>query len=219
MVLLTVALVLAASGLAPDVVAQDATIVAHAKQHGPCISRYMTGACIEDVNHEIYGGLYSQMIFGESFQEPAESPADAVRGFTAYGGSWRIEHGEFTAAAGPGPKLIADRAKISAGEVGVEVLFPDAAPGNAGLIVRVADPGEGADKFTGYEIALVPEGKSLCLGRHRQNWEPIRYVPCSVPVGQWIPLSVKSSARVDTSPRSGPDGQLNSLDLIAAGFG
>lgn len=26
---------------------------------------------MEDVNHEIYGGLYSQMIFGESFAEPA----------------------------------------------------------------------------------------------------------------------------------------------------
>jgi hypothetical protein len=37
---------------------------------GP-VSRLLTGACIEDVNHEIYGGLYSQMIFGESFQEPA----------------------------------------------------------------------------------------------------------------------------------------------------
>ena len=34
------------------------------------VPRYLTGACIEDVNHEIYGGLYSQMIFGESFQEP-----------------------------------------------------------------------------------------------------------------------------------------------------
>ncbi len=34
------------------------------------VSRYLTGACIEDVNHEIYGGIYSQMIFGESFQEP-----------------------------------------------------------------------------------------------------------------------------------------------------
>jgi alpha-L-arabinofuranosidase len=33
------------------------------------ISPLMTGACIEDVNHEIYGGIYSQLIFGESFQE------------------------------------------------------------------------------------------------------------------------------------------------------
>jgi len=33
------------------------------------ISPLLTGACMEDVNHEIYGGIYSQLIFGESFQE------------------------------------------------------------------------------------------------------------------------------------------------------
>src|SRR5690348_3333531 len=33
------------------------------------ISRYLTGACMEDVNHEVYGGIYSQMLFGESFEE------------------------------------------------------------------------------------------------------------------------------------------------------
>jgi hypothetical protein len=27
----------------------------------------MYGSCIEDVNHEIYGGLYDQKIFVESF--------------------------------------------------------------------------------------------------------------------------------------------------------
>src|ERR1043166_9236623 len=49
--------------------AQEAEIVVHADPSGHQVSRYLTGACIEDVNHEIYGGLYSQMIFGESFQE------------------------------------------------------------------------------------------------------------------------------------------------------
>ncbi len=44
----------------------------------------MYGACIEDVNHEIYGGLYSQMIFGESFQEPPRPVP--LKGFTAFGG-------------------------------------------------------------------------------------------------------------------------------------
>ena len=29
------------------------------------------GSCIEDVNHEVYGGLYDQRLFGESFEEPA----------------------------------------------------------------------------------------------------------------------------------------------------
>jgi alpha-L-arabinofuranosidase len=33
-------------------------------------STQMTGVGMEDVNHEIYGGLYSQMVFGESFAEP-----------------------------------------------------------------------------------------------------------------------------------------------------
>ena len=53
-------------------------------------SRHLTGACIEDVNHEIYGGLYSQMIFGESFQEPSAVPP--VKGFVNYGGTWTL-HG------------------------------------------------------------------------------------------------------------------------------
>ena len=50
-----------------------AVITVHADQVLHPISRYLTGACLEDVNHEIYGGIYSQMVFGESFQEPAVS--------------------------------------------------------------------------------------------------------------------------------------------------
>lgn len=47
------------------------------------ISTYLTGACLEDVNHEVYGGIYSQMIFGESFQEPATNGT-----FGAVSGMW-----------------------------------------------------------------------------------------------------------------------------------
>ena len=49
------------------------------------MSRLLTGACIEDVNHEIYGGIYSQMVFGESFQEP---PRAAVEN-SKVSGLWR----------------------------------------------------------------------------------------------------------------------------------
>ncbi|MGA2619876.1 MAG: alpha-L-arabinofuranosidase C-terminal domain-containing protein [Thermoguttaceae bacterium] len=54
---------------------QEARIAVQADQVVGRVSRYLTGACIEDVNHEIYGGIYSQMIFGESFQEPPASPS------------------------------------------------------------------------------------------------------------------------------------------------
>jgi alpha-L-arabinofuranosidase len=68
------------------VAAQAAEIVVHANQVSHRVSRYLTGACIEDVNHEIYGGLYSQMIFGESFQESAPSSPLNKSGVS---GMWR----------------------------------------------------------------------------------------------------------------------------------
>jgi len=80
---------------------------------------------------------------------------------------------------------------MARGEVGVEVYFPDRSAGNAGLIVKVDRPGIGADAFTGYEISLDPSGSFVRLGRHRRNWEPIRDVPCDVPLRRWIPLVVR----------------------------
>jgi alpha-L-arabinofuranosidase len=170
--------------------AQEAEVVVHANQVSHRVSRYLTGACIEDVNHEIYGGLYSQMIFGESFQEPP--PVLPLKGFTAYGGRWVAKDGAVSVAGDDGPKLISDEPAFAAGEVGVEMFLPERKGGNAGLIVKVSEPGVGADKLTGYEIALDATGH-LVVGRHRQNWEPIRNVPCDVPANQWIQLAVRLS--------------------------
>src|SRR5437660_10271856 len=80
------------------------------------VTRHMTGACLEDVNHEVYGGLYSQMLFGESFQEPPALPP--VKGFTAYGGPWAVRGGVVSVAADSGPKLIADRPAFARGAAG-----------------------------------------------------------------------------------------------------
>lgn len=170
--------------------AQEAEVVVHANQVSHRVSRYLTGDCLEDVNHEIYGGLYSQMIFGESFQEPA--PASRLKDFTAYGGRWVVKDGAVWSEGGDGPKLISDEAAFATGEVGVDILLPERKGGNAGFIVKVGEPGVGADKFIGYEIALDSTGR-LVVGRHRQNWEPIRNVPCDVPVNQWIQLAVRLS--------------------------
>jgi hypothetical protein len=171
----------------------QATIHIDAGKSAGRVSRYLTGACIEDVNHEIYGGLYSQMIFGESFQEPAG--ASPVRGFRAFGGRWRLQNGEVSVEGGDGPKLVSDRAPFGDGEVGVEVFLADRRPGNAGLIVRVEKPGPGADNFAGYEISLDARANVLRLGRHRHNWELIKDTPCDVPVGRWVSLVVKLTGK------------------------
>ena len=48
------------------------------------------GAGAEDVNHEIYGGLYDQKVFGEGFEEPAFVE---IKGFKAYDEQWSIVSG------------------------------------------------------------------------------------------------------------------------------
>src|ERR1700709_1476234 len=93
-----------------------AVIHIDASQPGRPVSRYLTGACIEDVNHEIYGGIYSQMIFGESFQEPAPSPE--IKNFKAFGGRWIVRDGAVTIDAGDAPKLVSDHAAMGDGAIG-----------------------------------------------------------------------------------------------------
>jgi hypothetical protein len=192
--LLHTVLLLAAVGVQTAIQAQEPRIVVQAGQVLHPISRHLTGACIEDVNHEIYGGIYSQMIFGESFQEPAVSMPP--RGFKAYGGQWRVEGGELHFQGSQGDKLMSELAPFGDGEVGVEIFMADRNWSNVGLVTRMANAGPGTDHFDGYEIALNAAKQSLLLGRHRQNWEPIKETPCEVPVGQWLSLTVKMEGPV-----------------------
>jgi alpha-L-arabinofuranosidase len=74
--------------LTPVAAGQEARVRVRVDRPGPRVSRHMTGVCIEDVNHEIYGGIYSQMVFGESFQEPPAASVDP-RGPGNISGMWR----------------------------------------------------------------------------------------------------------------------------------
>jgi hypothetical protein len=172
-----------------NIKAQEAEIYVNAGQSLHPISPYLTGACLEDVNHEVYGGLYSQMIFGESFQEPGTSAAP-LAGFTAFGGIWSVTNGILISANGSGPKQIYNGFNQSSGDVNVQLQFSSNEGGDAGLVFQVSQPGVGADNFTGYEVSLAPAGY-LVLGRHVQNFQSLSQVSCSVPLGQWITLEVK----------------------------
>lgn len=156
------------------------------------LSRMMTGACIEDVNHELYGGIYTQMVFGESFQEPPRSEPPV--GFSACEGVWEVlPDGTLTAAEGQGPKLVRPEIALSDGAAGVEVYFDESVSGNAGLILRVRDPRRGADAFAGYEVSLDQKRGVLVIGRHERNWQPLAEVAVSIPLNRWIPLSARLS--------------------------
>jgi hypothetical protein len=199
------ALPLPTVGCVEDKATANATIRVDASNSTGKVSRYLTGACIEDVNHEIYGGLYSQMLFGESFQEP--SFHQPVKDFTSYEGTRSLKEQEVHAEGGRGPKVVSNRAAFSTGTVSVEVFLADRKQGNAGLIVKTTKPGSGADNFDGYEVSLNPAAGTLVLGRHRHNWEPIKDTPCEIPLNEWIRLSVEMT---ETTLRV----QVNGKDVI-----
>jgi hypothetical protein len=173
--------------------AQDLHVTIHADGVVHSVSPYLAGTCLEDVNHEVYGGIYSQMLFGESFQEPAISPPP--KGFRVLGGQWTVRTGELHASGIPGDKLVSETPPFTNGEVHVEVLIPDRQSTNAGLILRVGNATAGMDTFDGYEVSLNAAAQHVLLGRHRQNWEHIRDTPCEIPIGQWVPLAVKLNDR------------------------
>jgi hypothetical protein len=99
---------------------KGATITVNADQVLHTNSRNLTGACIEDVNHEIYGGIDSQMIFGESFAEPAAQLP--LKGFKAYEGRWTLaDDGSVQGVGSNGSKIVWDGPALSVGEVSVDV--------------------------------------------------------------------------------------------------
>lgn len=153
------------------------------------VSRYLTGACIEDVNHEIYGGIYSQMIFGESFQEPA--PPEPIAGFQTFAGDWSVHNDELIVHGTDGPKLISTTPEFRDGRIGVDIFLERPDGINTSIIARVSKPGVGADNFVGYEIALDSRNQCIHFSRHRMNWEPILNAPCNIQIGKWISLEAK----------------------------
>jgi alpha-L-arabinofuranosidase len=154
-------------------------------------TRLMYGSCIEDVNHEIYGGLYAQMIFGESFEEPPR-PAP---GWIAYGGQWSAADGVCSVKADIGAKLLRDGEPLGDGAVECDVKLADDKADNAGLLVRVQDARVGPDAFLGYEISVSAAQGRLLLGRHRDDFKRLKEVPAAVKVGQWHHLRVECSGR------------------------
>ena len=177
---------------APFAGADEATIEVHGGQVLHRVSRYLTGACLEDVNHEVYGGIDSQMIFGESFQEPPRTTP--FQQFSTFGGNWTATRAAVQVTGGDGPKIVSTGPAFGDGVASVDVFFDGADGGNAGLIVHVTQAAPGRDEFNGYEISLEPSGH-LVLGRHRQNWEALRRVDCPVPLNTWITLAVQTTGK------------------------
>ena len=157
------------------------------------VSPYLYGACMEDVNHELYGGIWSQMVYGESFAEPA---AASVQGFTTAGGDWKTEEldGEkilTVSRQDGGPKMVLDNTVCESGMFSADVWFEGEGP--VGFIVKTSQAGPGADNFYGYEVGLM-KGE-VKVARHENNYDgnSARTYACAAAPGKWVNLKVETT--------------------------
>lgn len=167
----------ACSGSGANEIFVDATRV---ESH---ITPYLYASCMEDVNHEIYGGLYAQQIFGESFEEPKPSPV--FTSFTPFDGAWAADKDIVFVNAAGGAKLISNNIEMSRGSAQTYVKFHGNGGETAGLLINVTEPGMGSDNFNGYEICLTSNGRNLVLGKHEKNWQELRRVDVQFDPGDW----------------------------------
>jgi len=149
------------------------------------VSPWLRGACMEDVNHELYGGIWSQMIFGESFAEQAESGMDTEQ-LTILGNTWDIDGNQVICGReGSGPKLVFRHVDMTDGTISARITLNG--DGLAGFACRVSGAKKGADAFCGYEIAVG--GGLLRLARHRNNFVLLKDVTVPVKSGDTAVLS------------------------------
>lgn len=152
------------------------------------VTPYLYGACMEDVNHEIYGGLYDQKIFGESFEEPI--PSSTFDEFGIYEGEWGYSDGELSVLAHNGAKIVYTPVEISVGSAEMAIRFDNSMGDNAGFLIYVSDVGNGADNFYGYEVSLRRDGRGVVIAKHKNNFEPIDEIPVNVNPMEWNNLKV-----------------------------
>ena len=172
------------------------------------IPHTMFGTCIEDVNHEIYGGLYGQLIMGESFEEPASGVN--YNEWKKYGGYWAAdrEYGDSSVSIIPGrhthrmvgpndigvepdgsARLLYDKDDLSDGSMQADLRFLQTSGNGAGILLRVTDVGIGENTLTGYEIRLNRETNKIQLIKHSNNEQLLTDAPVIFSPDGWQHIS------------------------------
>ncbi|MVM35066.1 DUF1080 domain-containing protein [Spirosoma sp. HMF4905] len=168
------------------------------------------GSCMEDVNHEIYGGLYDQKIFGESFEEPASGINYTY--WKKSGGYWAAdrEYSDGSISIVPGrhtrrmvakndldvepdrnAKLIYQASDVNDGVIDVDLRFLQERGIGASILLRVSNAGIGENALTGYELRLNRENRKLQLIKHLNAFKLLAEKPISFSPDQWNHLKIE----------------------------
>ena len=139
----------------PEGGAGEASVTVDAAKVRGHVNPMVYGACFEDLNHEIYGGLYAQMIFGESFEEGPEKElpkgwrlqADYLK-LPIWQGMWCSENGAIGMTGARFYKFLWNDARFEDGTIECDLMQPSFDPNRPiGLMFRAGGQ-EFRDSYT-----------------------------------------------------------------------
>ena len=170
----------------------EASISVNAKAVLGKVNPMVFGACFEDLNHEIYGGLHAQMLYGESFEEGPETTLPP--GWRVYPkhmdkpvwqGMWWSENDAIGMIGYRWYKLLWDGIKFSDGVIECEMMQPEFDHQRPiGVVFR-----DGVkDIFDGYGVFLSPES---CTMEIRVANRPVASVHVPMEYGEWVRVRVE----------------------------
>jgi hypothetical protein len=122
-----------------------------------------------------------------------------MHGWQQICGRWTEHAGIFSNSNyGRGDMLIAQGSqganyRISA-DIRFDLLFPETHYGDAGLVIRTTDPGQGVDSYQGYYAGVRPDQNTVVLGRASYDWHELKTAPLTAPisVGAWYHLELSA---------------------------
>ncbi|PWV48297.1 family 16 glycoside hydrolase [Chitinophaga sp. S165] len=193
---------------------QDNRILIDVNQTMNRIPSTIYGSCIEDVNHEIYGGFYAQLIFGESFEEP--STGANYRDWRKYTGYWAADNeyssGSISIVPERGTKRVIGKIDIGVepddharliyqpltlknGIIAFDIRMPDPKGESAGILLRTSCEGTGENSLRGYGISVSRDGKKMLLTKHNNNYQLLKEASISIDAIRWNHVRVAVQER------------------------
>jgi hypothetical protein len=169
----------------------EASITVDAAKVRGRVNPLVFGACFEDLNHEIYGGLYAQMIYGESFEEGPEKQlppgwrlhADWLKR-PIWQGMWCTENDAIGMTGFRWYKLLWEGVRFEDGVIECELMQPAFDPGRpVGLVFRAG----GHEFRDGYAVVLDAKAHRLEL---RIGERGVAGASLPTSLGQWLSLRV-----------------------------
>jgi|GEM_PF-7072647 len=160
------------------------------------INPLVYGACFEDLNHEIYGGLYAQMIYGESFEEGPEKEllpgwryASDWMANETFAGQWWSENDAIGMVGFRWLRILKSDSMFSDGEIECELMQPQYDPGNQASMAFCAG---GQDFRGGYAAGIDINGRQVWLSYNDQR---VASRPYPVAADQWVKLRAKVNGK------------------------